>query len=68
MFERGNGEGFALEPGAELVPVEKFTGKHFDGDFALELGIKGAVHRRHAAFAERGAEFVTTDAGRSCHG
>ena len=37
--------------------------QRFDCDRAIELGIAGAIHLAHAAFAEQGRDFVRADSG-----
>ena len=44
------------------------VGQNFDGDFAVELGIGGAIDRAHAALAEFGGDAVMRDGRLGAHG
>ena len=57
MVQRGDGAGFTIE-----ALGESFFGD-FDGDFAAEARVVGAVDLAHPARAEIGQDFVGTEAG-----
>jgi hypothetical protein len=54
----------ALEAGADLGVVDEVRRKHLDRDFAAEPRIARAIDLAHAAGAERGEDFVGTEASR----
>ena len=58
VLQRGQGAGFAVEAGQPLRIPGHFGGENLDGDVPAELGVAGAVHLAHAAFAEGGGDFV----------
>jgi len=54
---------FPLEASEPLRVLGEIVGKDFDGDFAPELGVAGAVDPAHAASTERREDLETTEAG-----
>jgi hypothetical protein len=58
MIEAGDGFGFALEAGFQGGVVGEVGGEDFDGDFAAEAGVAGAIDFAHAACADGGKDFV----------
>ena len=56
----------ALEAREPLrVPLE-LLGQCLDGDFALQPQVAGAINLAHAAPADRGEDFIRTDARAGC--
>ena len=51
MVERGEDLGFSGEAGEAVGVGGEGVGKDFAGDFAVELGLGGAIDGSHAAFA-----------------
>ena len=60
MIEGRDGAGFAFETFASFGFFGKMRGKNFDGDFAVEAGVEGAVDFAHAAGTEGRLNFVGT--------
>jgi hypothetical protein len=55
VVQRGDGAGLAFKAVAEAF------GGDFDGDFAVQARVVGAVNGAHAAFAEHGEDFVRAE-------
>ena len=55
-FEAGQDLGFALEAGEALGVRSDGLGQDLDGHLATELGVFGAIHGPHAAFAQLGGD------------
>lgn len=58
VVELGHGSGFGLELFFEAFALGDFTGEDFDGDFAVERGLKGAIDGTHAALGNEGKVFI----------
>ena len=69
MLECAGFGGLAIETLQHFLVAGKTFGDGFDGDFAIELAIEGAVDHAHAAATEEIDHFVLADAfdGRSGH-
>jgi hypothetical protein len=55
--------GFAFEAGHAFDVGGEGGGENFEGDFAAELGIAGAVDFAHAADSEGAENFVGAELG-----
>ena len=64
MVERAaSAFGFALKADETFGVAGERIGQDFDGYFAIELGVLGAAHLTHAAFADGAGDFVGAEAG-----
>src|SRR5690242_6578326 len=61
MIQRGQHLRFAFETSEALGVARESLWKDFDGHFAPELGIAGAIHLSHAALADLGENLVVTE-------
>ena len=62
MRERSDGLRFALEAGAPLRVVRERRRQDLDGDVAAQPRVFRAIHLAHAAGADRGDDFIRTEA------
>ncbi len=62
VIECGENLRLALEPVEPLAITREFVRKHFDRDFAPELGIASPIDLPHATRAERLDNFVVKQA------
>ncbi len=62
MVERGQHLRFALKAGEAGRVGGELARQDFEGDFALELGVGGAVDLTHAAHAEGADDLVVFQA------
>src|ERR1700679_2991296 len=63
MIETRQGKSFNAEASASFA-IRKHAGReHFDGDFALELFIAGAIDNAHAAHANRLQDGIADNVG-----
>ena len=58
MIQAGNGSRFAFESLAQFGSVGKVIRKDFNGYYALQAGVSGAVHLTHPARANCREDFV----------
>ena len=58
MIQRRQNLRFALESRESIRVVPDAIRKHLDGDRSLQIGIDGAIHLTHVAFAQHGDDFV----------
>ena len=56
MIERRQNLGLTLEPGQALRIARHRLRQHLDRHFATQLGVLGAIHLTHAAFAQLGGD------------
>ena len=66
MIEGGNGTRLAFEAKQQVRIARHACWQDFDGDLAPQLRVPRAIHLAHAAGAERGDDFVGTDAKTRC--
>jgi hypothetical protein len=62
MIERGNRLSLAVEAVTELPITREVWGKDFDRDGALKPRVAALVDLAHPARADRGEDFVRTEA------
>lgn len=63
MIEGGEDFGFAAEASEAISVDGDGSGKNFEGDFAAEFAVAGAVHFAHSADTEERGYFVGTNFG-----
>ena len=63
MVERGQDLGFKLEPRQPVGVVCEGVRQNLQGHIAAELGIGGAIHLAHAAFADLGGDGIRAEGG-----
>ena len=68
MVQRGEHLGFAGEAGQAVGILREGVGQNFDGDFAIQFGVGGALHLAHASLAEFGGDAVVRNDCRVRHG
>jgi hypothetical protein len=61
VVQRREKMGFALEPREAFGNRGQLFREEFDRDFAMELGVPGAVNVPHPARAQRGQDFVSSE-------
>jgi hypothetical protein len=62
VVQRGEDFGFSLEPSETIEIVDKRFGQDLQRDIVIQLGIARSMHLAHAPFADRGSDFVRTEA------
>ncbi len=69
VVEAGKDLRFPLEPSKPVWVGCKEVGEDLQRDIPVELGVAGAIHLTHTAFADLGGHFVRTDSvtSRQCH-
>ena len=68
VVQRGERLRFAREPGQAIGVVRKRIRQHLQRDIAIELGVAGAPHLAHSAFADLSRDFVDAEAGTGSEG
>src|SRR5258708_36722596 len=68
MIQRCQQPRFPLESSHTLRVAGKRIRQHFQRDFALQLGIFGAIHLAHAARANRLNDLIGSQASSGSHG
>ena len=58
MVQRGEDFRFALKPGEAFRIVGERLWQHLQRHVPVELGVAGAIHLTHPAFADLGGDFV----------
>jgi hypothetical protein len=62
VVERGEDLGFTVKAGEAVGIVGERRWQQFDGDFAIQLGVRGTPHFAHPTFAELTGDPVMSDA------
>ena len=68
MAERREHLGFTFEPRKPIDIELELLRQHLECDVAIQLRVAGPVDLTHAAGAERGSDFVWTEASSSSKG
>ena len=63
MVQTGQNFGFAFKPGEPIRIVREGLGQDLQCHVPVELGVSGAIHLPHAAFADLGGDTVWAEGG-----